>query len=136
MSIISKKTLRAVTSSESCFTNSISNKTSTNSQPSKTALYILRNSTTHYQINFEKLEPTLRALQIHFNSNTVQQIMEKQQGIAILLLYQIKMVLEKVYPPADIRILAKTGKVGDNQPALKMAKGKPKYDQVSHDFFK
>ena len=46
------------------------------------------------------------------------------------------MVLEKVYPPADIRILARTGKIGDKQPAQKIVQGKPKYDQVSHEFFK
>jgi hypothetical protein len=38
------------------------------------------------------------------------------------------MVLEKVYPPADISIVAKTGTFGDNQPAQRIAHSKPKYD--------
>lgn len=46
------------------------------------------------------------------------------------------MVLEKVYPPADISIVAKTGTFGDNQPAQRIAHSKPKYDQVSNTFFK
>jgi hypothetical protein len=45
------------------------------------------------------------------------------------------MVLEKVYPPADISIVAKTGTFGDNQPAQRIAFSKPKYDEVSHTFF-
>jgi hypothetical protein len=65
-------------------------------------------------MNFERLEPTLRALKISFNSKTVEQVMRGERGLALRLLYQIKMVLEKVYPPTDISIVAKTGKFGDN----------------------
>jgi hypothetical protein len=46
------------------------------------------------------------------------------------------MILEKVFPPTDISIVKKTGKIGDNQPALKIAQQKEKYDNVSHSFFK
>ncbi len=87
-------------------------------------------------MNFERLEPTLRSLKIQFNSKTVEQVMRGERGLALRLLYQIKMVLEKVYAPADISIVAKTGKFGDNQPAMKIAANKPKYDDVSHEFFK
>ncbi len=48
------------------------------------------------------------------------------------------MSLEKVYPPTDIAVLRKSkildklkyeaGKMGDNQPALKIAHSKEKYD--------
>jgi hypothetical protein len=65
-------------------------------------------------MNFEKLEPTLRCLHIQFNSKTVERILAQERGQALRLLYQIKMVLEKVYPPADISIVAKTGTFGDN----------------------
>jgi len=87
-------------------------------------------------MNFEKLEPTLRSLNIQFNSKTVERIMSRERGQALRLLYQLKMVLEKVYPPADISIVAKTGTFGDNQPAQRIAVSKPKYDEVSHNFFK
>ena len=95
-----------------------------------------KNATSHFVMNFEKLEPTLRSLRIQFSSRTVEQVMRGERGLALRLLYQIKMVLEKVYPPADISIVAKTGKFGDNQPAQKIAPIKPKYDEVTHDFFK
>lgn len=43
--------------------------------------------------------------------------MKCERGQALRLLYQLKMVLEKVYPPTDIVVLSKTGTFGDNQPA-------------------
>jgi hypothetical protein len=57
------------------------------------------------------------------------------------------MALEKVYPPTDIAVLRKSnsniqlnlfnlaGKMGDNQPALKIAHSKEKYDSHAHTFF-
>lgn len=45
------------------------------------------------------------------------------------------MALEKVYPPTDIAVLRKTGKMGDNQPALKIAHPKETYDAHAHTFF-
>lgn len=95
-----------------------------------------KNATSHYVMNFERLESTLRALKIQFNSKIVEQVMRGERGLALRLLYQIKMVLEKVYPPADISIVAKTGKFGDNLPAQKIVASKPKYDDVTHEFFK
>ena len=44
----------------------------------------------------------------------VDKIMKKERGISLRLLYQLKMVLEKVYPPTDISVLPKTGQFGDN----------------------
>ena len=64
--------------------------------------------------NFEKLEPTLRNLKIKFDSKMVDKIMKQERGISLRLLYQLKMVLEKVYPPTDISVLTKTGQFGDN----------------------
>lgn len=46
------------------------------------------------------------------------------------------MILEKVYPPTDIAILRKTGKVGDNQPALKIGSSKIAYNKMQSEFFK
>lgn len=62
--------------------------------------------------------------------------MSRERGQALRLLYQLKMVLEKVYPPADISIVAKTGTFGDNQPAQRIAFTRPAYDEVTHNFFK
>mgnify|MGYP000980853960 CR=1 FL=1 len=66
----------------------------------------------------------------------VDKIMKRERGLALRLLYQLKMVLEKVYPVTDIAVLTKTGKFGDNQPAQKIANSKEKYDRVQHQFFK
>jgi hypothetical protein len=86
--------------------------------------------------NFEKLEPTLRNLNIKFDSRQVDKIMKQERGYALRLLYQLKMILEKVYPPTDIAILRKTGKVGDNQPALKIGSSKDSYNKMQSSFFK
>jgi len=86
--------------------------------------------------NFEKLEPTLRNLNIKFDSRQVDKIMKQERGYALRLLYQLKMILEKVYPPTDIAILRKTGKVGDNQPALKIGSAKESYNKMQSSFFK
>ena len=89
--------------------------------------------------NFEKLEPTLRNLNIKFDSRQVDKIMKQERGFALRLLYQLKMILEKVYPPlppTDIAILRKTGKVGDNQPALKIGSDKDSYNKMQSSFFK
>jgi hypothetical protein len=64
--------------------------------------------------NFEKLEPTLRNLKIKFDSKMVDKIMKGERGHSLRLLYQLKMILEKVYPPTDIVVLTKTGQFGDN----------------------
>jgi hypothetical protein len=52
--------------------------------------------------NFERLEPTLRNLKIQFNSQQVDKIMKRERGVALRLLYQLKMMLEKVYTPTDV----------------------------------
>lgn len=62
--------------------------------------------------------------------------MKQERGYALRLLYQLKMILEKVYPPTDIAILRKTGKVGDNQPALKIGSSKDSYNKMQSSFFK
>ena len=97
---------------------------------------MLRDAISHRLQNFEKLEPTLRNLNIKFDSKMVDKIMKRERGIALRLLYQLKMVLEKVYPTTDIAVLTKTGQFGDNQPAQKIANSKEKYDRVQHQFFK
>ena len=38
-------------------------------------------------MNFEKLEPTLRSLNVQFSSKTVENIMSRERGQALRLLY-------------------------------------------------
>jgi len=35
-------------------------------------------------------------------------IMKEERGVALRLLYQLKMALEKVYPPTDVSVLKKS----------------------------
>jgi hypothetical protein len=58
--------------------------------------------------NFTKLQPTLRALKIKFDSKMIDGIMKEERGVALRLLYQLKMSLEKVYPPTDFSVLKKS----------------------------
>lgn len=55
--------------------------------------------------NFTKLQPTFKNLNIKFDSKIIDSIMKEERGIALRLLYQLKMALEKVYPPTDINVL-------------------------------
>ena len=73
-----------------------------------------REINSHKVKNFEKLEPTFRNLNVKFDSTIVDKIMKQERGCALRLLYQLKMILEKVYPPTDIAVLTKTGQFGDN----------------------
>ena len=54
------------------------------------------------------LEPTFRNLKIKFDSRMVDQVMKGERGLALRLLYQLKMALEKVYPPTDIAVIKKS----------------------------
>ena len=79
--------------------------------------YFHRDAISHRLQNFEKLEPSLRNLNIKFDSKMVDKIMKRERGLALRLLYQLKMCLKKVYPTTDIAVLTKTGQFGDHQPA-------------------
>jgi hypothetical protein len=58
--------------------------------------------------NFDRLLPVLRNLKIKVDSKMVDAIMQEKRGEALRLLYQLKMALEKVYPPTDVSILKKS----------------------------
>ncbi len=58
--------------------------------------------------NFTKLQPTFRNLNIKFDSKMIDGIMKEERGVALRLLYQLKMALEKVYPPTDVAVLKKS----------------------------
>jgi hypothetical protein len=62
-------------------------------------------------------------------------IMKEERGVALRLLYQLKMSLEKVYPPTDVSVLKKTGKIGDNRPAMKITTAKQSYEEHATTFF-
>lgn len=99
----------------SCSTSSTSNLTLNSFRRSKFCnADCFRDAISHKLENFAKLEPTLRNLNIKFDSKMVDKIMKNERGVALRLLYQLKMMLEKVYPPTDIAVLAKTGQFGDN----------------------
>lgn len=47
-------------------------------------------------------------LKVKFDSDLINKIMKEERGAALRLLYQLKMALEKVYPPTDIGVLRKS----------------------------
>lgn len=76
--------------------------------------------------------------------------MKEERGAALRLLYQLKMALERVYPPTDVGVLKKSklpeiqcitfprsiaGKIGDNRPAMKIAAPKEKFEAQAATFF-
>jgi hypothetical protein len=50
--------------------------------------------------NFQRLQPTFRALNLRFDSHTANQLMTEEPGVAMTLLAQIKVVLDM--PPGNI----------------------------------
>lgn len=61
--------------------------------------------------NFSKLEVTLRNLKIKFDSKMIDAIIKEKRGEALRLLYQLRMALEKVYPPTDISVIRKSNSI-------------------------
>ena len=54
------------------------------------------------------MQPILRNLKVKFDSQTIDSIMKEERGAALRLLYQLKMSLERVYPPTDVNVLKKS----------------------------
>lgn len=86
--------------------------------------------------NFALLEPTLKSLNIKFNTQLIDDIIKEKRGAAMRILIQLKMALEKVYAPTDMNMMAKTGKTTESKPAKKLKPGKEKYDTMSSTLFK
>lgn len=102
--------LLTVTSLENYCLSSISNLISKNFQESNIYFILIfdRDIVAAKLDNFSKLEPTLRNLKIKFDSRMIDDIIKGKRGVSLRLLYQIKMALEKVYPPTDIAVLKKS----------------------------
>lgn len=49
--------------------------------------FVFRDAISHRLQNFEKLEPSLRNLNIKFDSKMVDKIMKRERGLALRLLY-------------------------------------------------
>lgn len=49
--------------------------------------FVYRDAISHRLQNFEKLEPSLRNLNIKFDSKMVDKIMKRERGLALRLLY-------------------------------------------------
>ncbi len=50
--------------------------------------------------NFTLILPVMRNLKLKFDSNIAEKIMNGNRGVALRLLYQMKMALEKVSAPS------------------------------------
>ncbi|KAM3135116.1 hypothetical protein pb186bvf_012762 [Paramecium bursaria] len=85
--------------------------------------------------NFQLLEPTFKTLSIKFNTQNVDGIIKQQKGVALQILYQLKMQLEKVNDPHDVIMHAKTGKYNALNPQMRIRQPKEKFDQMETQFF-
>lgn len=79
--------------------------------------------------NYVLLEPVFTSLRLKFNAKLIDSIMKEKRGAALGLLCQLKMALEKVYVPMDL-------KMNDSKPAKRLKPGKEIYDKQGHDFFR
>ncbi|CAD8115667.1 unnamed protein product [Paramecium sonneborni] len=85
--------------------------------------------------NFQLLEPTFKTLRIQFNFQIADQVIKGKKGVAMQLLYQLQMQLQKVNDPHDVMMHAKTGKYNVIQPLMVIKQPKEQFDKMEQDFF-
>ncbi|CAD8202735.1 unnamed protein product [Paramecium octaurelia] len=85
--------------------------------------------------NFQLLEPTFKTLHISFNFQMADQVIKGKKGVAMQLLYQLQMQLQKVNDPHDVMMHAKTGKYNVIQPLMVIRQSKEQFDKMEQDFF-
>ncbi|CAD8205275.1 unnamed protein product [Paramecium octaurelia] len=85
--------------------------------------------------NFQLLEPTFKTLHISFNFQIADQVIKGKRGVAMQLLYQLQMQLQKVNDPHDVMMHAKTGKYNVIQPLMVIRQPKDQFDKMEQDFF-
>ena len=100
-----------------------------NQQPDFDAFH--NKSTRNYRLNnFSRLIPTFKNLNIKFDSNLINNIMQQKKGTIVELLYQIKMSLEKTNVPIDVAILKRTNKAIETMPIQKIRPAREQYDKM------
>ncbi|CAM9498234.1 unnamed protein product, partial [Phaeothamnion confervicola] len=91
--------------------------------------------------NFCLLEPTMRDLGVPFSAKVACAVMRGEPGAASSVLYQLKMVLERLQrfsAPVSLRAPAASGAVGGAAaplPNLSQRPRKPQYDGATHALF-
>ncbi|CAD8194779.1 unnamed protein product [Paramecium octaurelia] len=85
--------------------------------------------------NFTLLEPTFKTLHIPFNFQIADQVIKGKKGVAMQLLYQLQMQLQKVNDPHDVMMHAKTGKYNVIQPLMVIRQPKDQFDKMEQEFF-
>eukprot|EP00831_Metopus_contortus_P001338 TRINITY_DN10487_c0_g1_i6.p1 TRINITY_DN10487_c0_g1~~TRINITY_DN10487_c0_g1_i6.p1 ORF type:complete len:334 (+),score=71.02 TRINITY_DN10487_c0_g1_i6:3-1004(+) len=83
--------------------------------------------------NFMLVLPVMRNLKLKFDSNIAEKIMNEDRGVALRLLYQMKMALEKVSAPSLIK---KMDEFVMSMPAQKIRPARDQYDTMTDNFFK
>lgn len=84
----------------------------------------------HRLNNFVRLIPSFKALQLKFDTMLMHKIMNKQEGAAETLLYQIKMALEKTNAPIDVTIAKKAGQVVEQTPVQRIRPARRQFDEM------
>ena len=79
--------------------------------------------------NFIRMIDVFKGLSVTFDTKVINGIINKKEGAAIKLIYQLKMALEKTSPPVDIK-LVKQGKVAEQPPVKCIRPPRPQFDEM------
>jgi CH-like domain in sperm protein len=88
-----------------------------------------RNSRAVVLGNFTKMIDVFKGLNVKFDTQVINEIINKIEGAAIKLIYQLKMALEKTSPPVDIK-LVKQGKVAEQPPVKCIRPPREQFDKM------
>lgn len=98
-------------------------------------MFVDRDNRNNRLNNFTRLVPPLKALGVKPDHTLIQRILDKEQGAAIQLLYQIKMTLERTSPPIDVK-LKQAGKAIEQAPIQKIRPVRSQFDTMELNQFK
>ena len=79
--------------------------------------------------NFTLMIEVFKGLHVTFDTQVINDIINKKEGAAIKLIYQLKMALEKTSPPVDIK-LVKQGKVAEQPPVKCIRPPRKQFDEM------
>ena len=79
--------------------------------------------------NFTRMIDVFKGLNVTFDTEVINDIINRREGAAIKLIYQLKMALEKTSPPVDIK-LVKQGKVAEQPPVKCIRPPRQQFDDM------
>ncbi|OMJ72074.1 hypothetical protein SteCoe_29554 [Stentor coeruleus] len=99
------------------------------SQQSDFSEFVDRHSRSHILSNFTRMIDVFKGLNVKFDTKVINDIINKTEGAAVGLIYQLKMALEKTSPPVDFK-LVKQGKIAEQPPVKCIRPPRPQFDEM------